>query len=98
MWIASVKHFADGTNSVVVEVLRKSSEKFSSAGLVLGMHFQPRINKRADYPGPHCSLMVGAVTRTEVAGINRFVIGVIRGKGTQPNRSNQFLLDDLDYR
>src|SRR6266850_5940975 len=48
MWIASVKHFADGTNSVVVEVLRKSSEKFPSAGLVLGMHFQPRINEGPD--------------------------------------------------
>src|SRR5438309_7650199 len=48
MWIASVKHFADATNSVVVEMLRKSFEKFSSAGLVRRMHFQPRINKRAD--------------------------------------------------
>src|SRR6185369_5801406 len=98
MWVASVKHFANATNSVVVEMLGKGFEKFPSAGLVLGMHFQPRINEGPDQPGPHCSLMVSAVTRTEVAGINRFVIGMIRGKGTQPNRSNQFFLYDLDYR
>src|SRR6267378_8118476 len=48
MWIACVKHFANATNSVVVEMLRKGSEKFSSAGFILGMHFQPCINERTD--------------------------------------------------
>ena len=52
MWVASVKHFANATNSVVVEMMRKGFEKFSSAGLVLGMHFQPRINERARLTRP----------------------------------------------
>jgi len=46
MWIARIEHFANGTNSVVLEMLRKASKKFSGIGVVFGMHFQPGINKR----------------------------------------------------
>ena len=39
MRITRIKHFANGADSVVVEVLRKGSEKFPGAGLVFGMYF-----------------------------------------------------------
>ena len=48
MRVARVEDFANGTNSVVLEVPGKCSKKFSGAGLVVGMHFQPCIYKRPD--------------------------------------------------
>src|ERR1700731_4034446 len=76
----------------------KCLEKFVRAFSILRMKFEPGIDERSNQPGPNRALMISAVTRTQVAGVNRFVFGIVGRKRTQPHRRDQFLLHNIDNR
>src|SRR2546423_11571673 len=77
---------------------RESFKKFAAGGTIMRMDFEPRVNKRTDEPGPDRALMIRAVAGAQIAGVNRLVIGTIRGKRAQTDRRHQFLLYDLQNR
>src|ERR1051325_1643444 len=93
---ASVEHFADRAEAVVAQMSLENFEKFSRGRFVVWMNFQPGVDEWADEPGPNRALVISAVARAQVARVNRFVVGVIGGKRTQPERREQFFLDKID--
>ena len=78
MWFARVEDFADRAQAVVAEMNGENLEKFARPLLVIRMNFKPGIDKRPNEPRPHRALMIGAIARAQIAGINRFVIRIIR--------------------
>src|ERR1700716_2577286 len=78
-------------------MVRENFKESMRAGFVVGVSFQPGIDKWSDEPSPDGSLMVAAVARTKIAGINRFVFGSVGRKRAQANRRDQFLLHKIDY-
>src|ERR1051325_3109696 len=93
---ASVEHVADRAEAVVAQMSLENFEKFSRGRFVVWMNFQPGVDEWADEPGPNRALVISAVARAQVARVNRFVVGVIGGKRTQPERREQFFLDKID--
>ena len=68
----------------------KRSRNFARSAFVVRMNFQPGIDKRPDQPGPDRALMISAIARAQVAGVNRFVFRIVRRKRTQSDRREQF--------
>src|SRR5262249_13422910 len=62
------------------------------------MDLEPGVEERTDEPGPHGSLVVGGIARTQIAIVLRFVVGMTRRQGTQTHRREQTLPDYLQYR
>src|SRR5271154_7589655 len=58
---------------------------------IIGVALQPGIDKRADQPSPYGALVVGSIPGAQVAEIARFVVGLARRKGAQPDRRQQLL-------
>src|SRR5207244_5495196 len=68
-----IEHFANGADARFVQMLGKPHEKFTRRGSIVRMHFQPCVDEWPDQPRPNRALMIGAVPRAEVAGLNWFV-------------------------
>src|SRR5437763_14821070 len=92
MRLARVEHFADCAQAVLIHPLGKTLEKFSRGGVFARMDFEPRVDERPDEPGPHSSLVIRTVARTQIAGVNRFVIRMLRRERTQADRREQLFL------
>src|SRR4051812_35065142 len=60
------------------------------------MDLPPGVNEWADQPGPDGALMIGAVTRTQVAAVDRAIIGMIRRERTQADPRDELTLDDTE--
>src|SRR5205807_6564404 len=73
-----IKYLTDRADAVVAEMMCKHLQEVAGSALVAGMNSQPRINERADQPGPNRSLMVSTVARPQIAAVNRLVLGIIR--------------------
>src|SRR5947199_10391327 len=71
-------------------MLREAFEKFACCGTIVRMHFEPRVNKWANEPGPDRALMIRAVARPQVAAVNWFVIGIVRRERAEANGRDQF--------
>src|SRR2546423_1794931 len=98
MRFARVEHFADRAEAVVVHALRESREELSRRRVFPRMHFQPGVDEWADQPRPDCALMISAIAGAQVAGVNWFVIGMVRRKRTKPNWGDEFFLGDIHDR
>src|ERR1051325_6507899 len=72
-----VEHFADRANAVVVHAFWGTFEELPRRGVFSRMHFQPCVDERSDEPRPDRALVIRAVSRTEIAGVNRFVIRML---------------------
>src|SRR3954452_24941584 len=96
-WLG-IKDFTNGADARFVQMGNKTFAEFPRAGLVFGMNLQPRIYHGSDEPGPDSALMVGGVSRAEVAEILRFVILNIAAESAQPHWCEQSLLHDLQHR
>src|SRR5271163_3883602 len=59
---------------------------------IIGVDLQPGIDERADQPSPYCALVVGGIPGAQVAEIPRFVIGLARRQGAQPDRRHQLFM------
>src|SRR5271163_396717 len=64
-------------------------EEMPRSRAIMGVDLQPGIDKRADKPSPYGALVVGSVPSAQVAEIARFVVGLARRKGAQPDRCHQ---------
>src|SRR5205085_949088 len=56
---------------------------------IIRMHLEPRVDERADEPCPHGPLMIGSVTRTQVAEIALFVILMSGRQRAESHRREQ---------
>ena len=61
MRLARIKNFADRSNAVVAQMDRESFKKFARSRAIVRMHFEPRVNKWANEPGPNRALVICAV-------------------------------------
>src|SRR6266513_2348920 len=75
---------------------REEFKKFTGASFIVRVNFQPGVDERANQPRPDRALMVSAVPRTQIAGINRLVFRIIGRKRPQSEWGEQFVLDDID--
>src|SRR5271154_5513472 len=67
-------------------------EEMSRSREIIGVDLQPGIDKRADQPSPYGALVVGSIPGAQVAEIARFVVGLARRKGAQPDRCHQLFM------
>src|SRR5207253_8931348 len=77
MRLAGIEHFTNRSDTGVVQMFRKTFEKFASSRAIVRMHFELGVNERTDKPGPDCALMIRVVARSQVTAVNWFVIGII---------------------
>src|SRR5439155_19900709 len=75
---------------------REKFKKFTGASFIVRVNFQPSIDKRANQPRPDRALMVSAVPRTQIAGINGLVFRIIGRKRPQSEWGEQVVFDDID--
>src|SRR6266568_5662432 len=79
-------------------MLREAFEKFACGGAIVRMHFEPRINKWANEPGPNRALMIRAIARTQITAVDWFVIRIVRRERTEANGCDQFFFRYLHDR
>src|SRR2546427_5717965 len=79
-------------------MLREMFEKFTCGGAIVRMHFEPRVNKWANEPGPNRALMIRAIARTQITAVDWFVIRIVRRERTEANGRDQFFFRDLHDR
>ena len=79
------------------EMRGKSFEEFLRARRIFGMHLQPRIDERADQPGPHRALMISGVARTQVAIVLRLIIRLCPATGCAAQRVSAVGAGDLHH-
>ena len=73
MWrprLFRVEDLAYGTDTVLIHMWDESAEKLVCADAIFGINFEPGIDERADQPGPNRPLMIGGISRTNVAKIS----------------------------
>src|SRR5215218_964777 len=93
--LLGIEHFADGSDARLAEVPGKPREQVPCARPILRVHPQPGVDHGANQPAPHGALVVGGVSRAQVAVIGRLVVGMAWRQRTQANRRQQSILDDI---
>ena len=74
--LLGVEDLADRADAGLIQVRLESFEHLAGAGSIARVHFQPRVDVRADEPGPDGALMVRGITCAEVPKILGLVVGV----------------------
>ena len=77
---------------------RKASRKPRAPCAVVGVYLEPGVDKWADQPGPHRSLVIGRVAGAQVSEIARLEIGLAGRQRAQADRRQQPLADDIQHR
>src|SRR4029453_6455581 len=64
-----VEDLADRADAGLVQMRYEAVEKAPGPCVVFRVHLEPRVDEGADEPRPHRALMVGGVSRPEIAAI-----------------------------
>src|SRR5688500_3434121 len=62
-----IEDLADRSDARAAEVFGESVEHPPRSGAILGMRVEPGIHVRSDQPRPHGALVIGSVSRSQVA-------------------------------
>ncbi len=77
---------------------RKCVHEFPRFRFFLRMQFQIRIDKRSNQPSPHRALVIGRITRAQVAEIFWLIVFVLATQRTEAARRDQFFFDHFQHR
>ena len=73
-----VENFANRANARLSEVIAEPVQEASRLMTIVGINFQPGVDKGSDKPCPNRALMIGCIARAEVAivaGVEIFAAG-----------------------
>lgn len=85
--LCRIANFAYRTYASFIEMSNKPFQGCSYGFPAIRIQGEIRIDKRSDQPWPDGTLMVRGIPRAQIAEIFGFVIGMIRGQGSQAYRS-----------
>ena len=89
----SVEDLADAADTRAREVLTQTDGDWPQLFDPIGVDAAPRIDKWPYQPRPDSSLMIGKISRAQVATILWLIVRVTRCERPQPIRSEQLLAD-----
>src|SRR5947209_19121277 len=93
-----VEDLADRADARLVQVRDEAFQKLARARAVFRVDFEPRVNERADEPGPDRALVVGGVARLQVAVVGRLELRVVGRERAQADGRQELLPRDFEHR
>src|SRR5262249_14779889 len=98
----AVGDLGDVTEAGDAQVLEQRDEKtaarFRPVRRVVAVDPEPGIDERADEPGPHRALVIGAVALAHAALVAWAIRGIARRERPQAHRREEVALDGADHR
>ena len=93
-----VEHFANRSNTRIVEMMDETCDGRLCAFVILRVDLQPSVHERSNQPRPHGALMISGIARAKIAEVPRFEIAIVGRQRSQTHGREQFLADDTNDR